>query len=68
MHLASFWAMNLSKSACFSASVSGAFSRWVTGNTGESLPSDEILGEAAAVGERMDHRGSLLWGRYEMDC
>ena len=25
-------------------------------------------GDAAAVGERMDHRGSLLWGRYEMDC
>ena len=25
-------------------------------------------GEVAAVGERMDHRGSLLWGRYEIDC
>jgi hypothetical protein len=36
---------------------------------GEFLPPGEMLGgEAAAVGERMNHRGSLLWGRYEMDC
>jgi len=36
---------------------------------GEFLPTGEMLwGDAAAVGERMDHRGSLLWGRYEMDC
>jgi len=60
--------MNLSKSACFSASVSGAFSRWGASNTGEFFPSDEMVGETAAVGDRMDHRGSLLWGRYEMDC
>jgi len=60
--------MNLSKSACFSASVSGAFSRWGASSRGGFFPSNEIVGEAAAVGDRMDHRGSLLWGRYEMDC
>lgn len=27
-----------------------------------------LRGEAAAVGARMDHRGSLSWGRYDMDC
>ena len=53
----------------FSASVSGAFSRWRVSEAGEVLPSDGVLGGGvAAVGERMDHRGSLLWGRYEMDC
>jgi hypothetical protein len=52
----------------FSARVSGAVSRWEGSDTGESLPSDETLGEATAVGEQMDHRGSLLWGRYEIDC
>ena len=52
----------------FSASVSGTFSRWGASDEGEFLPSDEMVGDAAAVGERMDHRGSLLWGRYEMDC
>ena len=53
----------------FSASVSGAVSRWETSEAGEFLPSDGMLGgAAAAVGERMDHRGSLLWGRYEIDC
>lgn len=52
----------------FSASVSGAFSRWGASNTGEFFPSDEMVGEGAAVGDRMDHRGSLLWGRYEIDC
>jgi len=61
--------MNLSRSACFSASVSGTFSRWGASEVGEFLPTDGTLGGgAAAVGERMDHRGSLLWGRYEMDC
>lgn len=53
----------------FSASVSGAFSRWGASEAGGVLPSEEMLGgEAAAVGERMDHRGSLSWGRYEIDC
>ena len=52
----------------FSASVSGPLSRWGASDKGEFLPSDEMLGEAAALGEQMDHRGSLLWGRYEMDC
>lgn len=60
--------MNLRRSACFSASVSGGFSRWGAGDTGEFLPSDKLLGDAAAVGERIDHRGSLSWGRYEIDC
>jgi len=49
--------------------VSGAFSRWGASEAGEFLPPDEMLGgEDTVVGERMDHRGSLLWGRYEMDC
>ena len=53
----------------FSASVSGVFSRWGASEVGEFPSSDRMLGGgAAAVGERMDHRGSLLWGRYEMDC
>lgn len=53
----------------FSASVSGTFSRWGTNEAGECFPPEEMLGgETAAVGERMDHRGSLSWGRYEMDC
>ena len=53
----------------FSASVNGVFSLWGANATGEFIPSDEMLrGEAAAVGERMDHRGSLSWGRYDMDC
>ena len=53
----------------FSASVSGVFSLGGASETGEFIPSDETLrGGAAAVGERMDHRGSLLWGRYDMDC
>ena len=49
--------------------MSGAFSLWGPSEANESLRSGEMLGgEGAAVGERMDHRGSLLWGRYEMDC
>jgi len=49
--------------------VSGAFSRWGASEAGGLLPSGEMIeGEAAAVGERMDHRGSLSWGRYEIDC
>ena len=53
----------------FSASVSGVVSLWGVSEAGDCFPSSETLeGDAAAVGERIDHRGSLLWGRYEMDC
>ena len=54
--------------AHFSASVRGVFSRWGATDVGEFFPSDGMFAGITAVGEQMDHRGSLLWGRYEMDC